>query len=103
MKKIDALLADRRPSSLGALVNSSTSKTISLSDIRECLPTTGPESANPRDANCLVRFKGVNFHFGEKMVFNNLDFGIRSGECLVLLGPSGIGKSTLLRLLLKQN
>jgi ABC-type transport system involved in resistance to organic solvents, ATPase component len=34
------------------------------------------------------------------MVFHNLDFEIRSGECLVLLGPSGIGKSTLLRLLL---
>jgi len=35
------------------------------------------------------------------MVFSNLDFEIRSGECLVLIGPSGIGKSTLLRLLLR--
>jgi phospholipid/cholesterol/gamma-HCH transport system ATP-binding protein len=34
------------------------------------------------------------------MVFHSLDFEIRSGECLVLFGPSGIGKSTLLRLLL---
>jgi ABC-type multidrug transport system fused ATPase/permease subunit len=49
----------------------------------------------------LVQFKDVSFHFGEKMVFNNLDFEIRSGERLVLLGPSGTGKSTLLRLLLK--
>jgi phospholipid/cholesterol/gamma-HCH transport system ATP-binding protein len=43
----------------------------------------------------------VNFHFGDKMIFSNLNFEIRSGECLVLIGPSGIDKSTLLRLLLR--
>jgi phospholipid/cholesterol/gamma-HCH transport system ATP-binding protein len=101
MKKTDVLLGDLRPSSLGVLAKSPTSKTISLSRLGKCLPTTGPEPVNPRSANSLVQFKGVNFHFGEKMVFNNLDFEIRSGECLVLLGPSGIGKSTLLRLLLR--
>jgi ABC-type transporter Mla maintaining outer membrane lipid asymmetry ATPase subunit MlaF len=30
-----------------------------------------------------------------------LSLEIRRGQCLVLLGPSGIGKSTLLRLLIK--
>jgi hypothetical protein len=75
MKKTDALLADRRPSSPGALGANPTSKTIALSHIRECLPTPG--SANPRSANCLVQFKGVNFHFGDKMIFSNLNFEIR--------------------------
>jgi phospholipid/cholesterol/gamma-HCH transport system ATP-binding protein len=49
----------------------------------------------------LVEFKGVSFHFGEKMIFDGLDFEIPVGERMVLLGPSGIGKSTLLRLLLR--
>jgi phospholipid/cholesterol/gamma-HCH transport system ATP-binding protein len=100
MKKTDALLTDRRPNSVGALVASPTSKTIALSHIRECFSTNVPESANPRNPSGLVQFKGANFRFGEKMVFSNLDFEIQSGECLVLIGPSGIGKSTLLRLLL---
>jgi len=49
----------------------------------------------------LVEFKGVALHFGDKTLFDDLNLAIRSGECLVLLGPSGIGKSTLLRLLLE--
>jgi phospholipid/cholesterol/gamma-HCH transport system ATP-binding protein len=51
--------------------------------------------------NCLVEIKGVTLHFGERMVFEDLNLEIRCGECLVLLGPSGIGKSTLLRLLIE--
>ena len=56
---------------------------------------------NEKGSGCLVEIKGVTLHFGAKMIFNDLSLEIRRGECLVLLGPSGIGKSTLLRLLIK--
>jgi phospholipid/cholesterol/gamma-HCH transport system ATP-binding protein len=61
----------------------------------------GPVFVNEKGSGCLVEIKGVTLHFGAKMVFNDLTLEIRRGECLVLLGPSGIGKSTLLRLLIK--
>jgi ABC-type multidrug transport system fused ATPase/permease subunit len=60
----------------------------------------GPVCVN-ENSGCLVEIKGVTVHFGAKMIFNDLSLEIRRGECLVLLGPSGIGKSTLLRLLIK--
>jgi ABC-type multidrug transport system fused ATPase/permease subunit len=47
--------------------------------------------------NCLLEFQAVTLHFGQRTIFDNLNLVIRSGECLVLLGPSGTGKSTLLR------
>lgn len=36
---------------------------------------------------------------GGRTLFNDLELQVREGESLVLLGPSGVGKSTLLRLL----
>ena len=60
-----------------------------------------PVCANQKKSNCLVEFENVTLHFGDKAIFDDLNLVIRSGECLVLLGPSGIGKSTLLRLLLE--
>ena len=56
---------------------------------------------NEKGSGCLVEIKGVTLHFGHKMIFDDLSLEIRRGECLVLLGPSGIGKSTLLRLLIE--
>jgi ABC-type transporter Mla maintaining outer membrane lipid asymmetry ATPase subunit MlaF len=36
-----------------------------------------------------VEFSGVSLHFADKPIFVDLNLTIRSGECLVLLGPSG--------------
>jgi phospholipid/cholesterol/gamma-HCH transport system ATP-binding protein len=68
---------------------------------QESLRTTdNPQATTLNSDRRLVEMIGVNFHFGEKTIFDNFDLKVAVSERLVLLGPSGIGKSTLLRLLL---
>jgi sulfonate transport system ATP-binding protein len=46
-----------------------------------------------------VRCAGVGRTFGDRVVLDHLDLELREGEFLALLGRSGTGKSTLLRVL----
>lgn len=41
----------------------------------------------------------VTKRYGDNTVLDNVDFTVRQGECVALVGPSGTGKTTLLRLL----
>ena len=46
-----------------------------------------------------VEFRDVSFAIDERTILNHLSFAVESGETLVLLGRSGSGKTTALRLI----
>jgi len=50
------------------------------------------------DKKILVS-KSISKKYNEKLILDNINFEMFSGEILVLLGPSGIGKTTLLNIL----
>jgi putative hydroxymethylpyrimidine transport system ATP-binding protein len=45
-----------------------------------------------------LRFEGLVSHFGGRRVFGALDWRVEGGVFTVLLGPSGVGKTTLLKI-----
>lgn len=52
------------------------------------------------DSNGVVaRLSGIRKCYGQNIVLDNVDFSVRKGECVALVGPSGTGKTTVLRLL----
>lgn len=54
--------------------------------------------AQPQSAP-LLELQGVSRQFGAQMVLRDVDFQVRRGETLVIVGESGCGKSVTLRLL----
>lgn len=46
-----------------------------------------------------IKLRGATLRFGDKPVFRDLDLDMPPGETTCLLGPSGVGKSSLLRLI----
>lgn len=46
----------------------------------------------------LLNFSGVSFSYQGRTIFSDMDFTLPRGECAALIGPNGIGKTTLLRL-----
>jgi len=49
----------------------------------------------------MISFDGVWFSYGSKHVLKDVDFSINSNERVAILGESGGGKTTILRLILK--
>ncbi|MGX6396056.1 amino acid ABC transporter ATP-binding protein [Rothia kristinae] len=63
------------------------------------MPSTAPltETALISQAGAEVRLSGVQKHFGDLHVLQDIDLTVAPGEVVVLIGPSGSGKSTLCR------
>ncbi|SRR5579883_2341726 len=50
-------------------------------------------------AEPLIELKGVSKTFGKNVVLDAVDLTIYRGEALAIIGPSGTGKSTILRII----
>lgn len=47
----------------------------------------------------IIELKGVSKSFGSKIILDRADLKIYEGDALVIIGPSGTGKSTILRII----
>ena len=49
------------------------------------------------EANHIIEIHRLKKHFGNLEVLNNIEFHVKKGEVITIIGSSGSGKSTLLR------
>ncbi len=54
----------------------------------------------PRLGDLVVEAKGVRKAFGEKLLFDGLEFNLPPGGIVGVVGPNGAGKTTLFRMIL---
>jgi len=61
-----------------------------------------PDAPDLNVTNGVVEFRNVNFSYvPEKQILNNVSFVVPAGSSVALVGPSGGGKSTIIRLLFR--
>lgn len=49
--------------------------------------------------NPLIEFENVTLSYGNRIVLDNISFKINSGQIFGMLGPNGVGKSTIFNLI----
>lgn len=52
---------------------------------------------SPNDT--LIRVRGLSYAFGSRVIFDHVDLDIPRGKITAIMGPSGTGKTTLLKLI----
>jgi ATP-binding cassette ChvD family protein len=56
----------------------------------------------PRLGELVIEAKGLSKAYGEKLLFENLDFNLPQGGIVGIIGPNGAGKTTLFRIITGQ-
>lgn len=58
---------------------------------------------NNNAQDIVIEVEDLVTHYGDRMILKGINFSVRRGEIMVIMGGSGSGKSTLLRFLLGLN
>lgn len=56
----------------------------------------------PRLGDVVVELDGVSKSFGDRLLYENLSFSLPRGGIVGVIGPNGVGKSTLFRMIVGQ-
>ena len=49
--------------------------------------------------NSIISFENVSLSYGNRLILDNINFKINEGEIFGMLGPNGVGKSTIFNLI----
>jgi len=52
-----------------------------------------------KNENPIIEFKNVSLSYGKRLILDNINFNINQGQIFGMLGPNGVGKSTIFNLI----
>ena len=52
-----------------------------------------------KNVNSVIEFENVSIAYGNRLILDNINFKINEGQIFGMLGPNGVGKSTIFNLL----
>lgn len=54
------------------------------------------------DRETLIKIRGLSFRRGDRLILDGVDMDIQRGSVVAIMGPSGVGKTTILKLIAGQ-
>ena len=52
-----------------------------------------------KNKNSLIEFENISLSYGNRLILDNINFKINESEIFGMLGPNGVGKSTIFNLI----
>ena len=52
-----------------------------------------------KNTNTILEFKNITLSYGNRLILDNINFKINEGQIFGMLGPNGVGKSTIFNLI----
>ena len=52
-----------------------------------------------KNINNIIEFNNISLSYGKRLILDNLNFKINEGQIFGMLGPNGVGKSTIFNLI----
>ena len=52
-----------------------------------------------KNVNNIIEFENVSLSYGNRLILDNINFKITEGQIFGMLGPNGVGKSTIFNLI----
>ena len=52
-----------------------------------------------KQINSIIEFQNVSLSYGSRLILDNINFKINEGQIFGMLGPNGVGKSTIFNLI----
>ena len=52
-----------------------------------------------KKTNSIVEFENISLSYGDRLILDNINFKINEGQIFGMLGPNGVGKSTIFNLI----
>ena len=52
-----------------------------------------------KNLNSIIEFENISLAYGNRLILDNLNFKINEGQIFGMLGPNGVGKSTIFNLI----
>ena len=52
-----------------------------------------------KNINTIIEFENISLSYGNRLILDNINFKINEGQIFGMLGPNGVGKSTIFNLI----